>query len=441
MKVSELTSSYYFLTTTRRDISNILAKIEINSDNNSVAFSSLSFSNRGTLNKYGVQDIQLPVIGITPSDKPFDDNIVFLTTSQQERTAIGGIRDKKLVLNFNFQATEKYILSESYLPQPKPLNSIFRVLYKILPIRVRSFLFMLFQKTKLSLFKVSHKQTFPKWPADPCIDLLREVCWTVAAQLAKVQVHSPEIKGKKIAIITHDIETGEAVKNFDAIRKAEKKYGCDSSWSLVSNRYEIRDTRIRHLLNDGCEIINHGYTHDGLLPYLSQRDIQSRLRHLTKRWPFLEGKVQGFRSPQLLRNSRLSQQVNKVFKFDLSVPDSEKLSTMGLHTGCCTMFPFYNRQGTLIIPLTMPQDFYLQYVYNYSGENIEVTMKRKIDYVSSCGGVIVALFHPDSYMWRNKKSNETFDKVLFHIKKRGYIFSTPTKVYEEIRSLMCAASA
>jgi peptidoglycan/xylan/chitin deacetylase (PgdA/CDA1 family) len=272
---------------------------------------------------------------------------------------------------------------------------------------------------------------FPAWPIEASLDVLRWHVWLRAARTAGVHLDLRPYPGRKkfAAVLTHDVESAGGLENVAAFRKIERQFGVASAWSIISDRYQTDDGLLRALIDEGCEILSHGHTHDGKLAYLSDGEIQRRLLHIFEKKPWLKRHISGFRSGLLLRSHRLSENVSELFEYDLTRPDTEKYGTNRRTAGCATIFPFFNRFGTLEIPLTMPQDVDLLHVRTLTpGEALEL-WKRKVDYISALRGIVVFNVHPDPPISGNEQGREIYRELIEFLVEKGAWIATPRDLH------------
>lgn len=344
---------------------------------------------------------------------------------------------QSIVINFDYFSYERYILNEKYYRAKAPISSRLPFNYSIIPVKLRNYYLRISKLINDIVCRYSQINYFPQWPYEISIDALRLLILNEAAKLSKAPLALVKYPGEKrfAAIITHDVETIDGLKWIETFRKIERKNGVYSAWSIISGKYETDDILLRKLINEGCEIFSHGYIHDGKIPYLTPTQIRWRLSHLFKKKPWLKEHVKGFRSSQLLRSETLSKEVSNLFDYDLSVPDTEKYGVYRLTRGCGTVYPFINTFGTMEIPLTMPQDFFLKEVHLLNGDEILKLWKAKVDYICKIGGVAVFNIHPDPYISGNNTMLNVFEKILEYLIYKNACFLTPNQAFNYFNSL------
>jgi peptidoglycan/xylan/chitin deacetylase (PgdA/CDA1 family) len=341
------------------------------------------------------------------------------------------VNNNRVYLNFDFLQYESFLLNEDYYQRRPPISSRLPFKYTYIPVELRNYLLRLQKWKEHLLTKIFKRTIFPAWPIEASLDALRWIIYSQAARLAGINLNTrPYPGGKQFgAMVTHDIETADGLRWIENFRMIERGYGIPSAWSIISYRYFTSDKILENLLSEGCEILSHGYLHDGKLPYLCRSEIKNRLQHLFVDKPWLADYVNGFRCCQLLRSPILSEEISHRFRYDLSVPDTEKYGVYRQTRGCASVFPFYNPFGTLEIPLTMPQDFMLKHIHHYPKNKILQIWKYKIDYISQIGGVAVLDIHPDPYISGNEVMLKIYDELLTYLVKKRACFLTPKSAY------------
>jgi len=341
------------------------------------------------------------------------------------------VDNNRVCLNFDFLQYESFLLNEDYYQRHPPISSRLPFKYTHIPVELRNYLLRLRKWKEQLLNQILKRTIFPAWPIEASLDAIRWIIYSQAARLAGINLNpKPYPGGKKFgAIVTHDLETADGLRWIESFRRIEREYGIHSAWSIISHRYFTSDKILENLLSEGCEILSHGYLHDGKLPYLRRSEMKDRLQRLFVDKPWLADYVKGFRCGQLLRSPMLSEEVSRHFLYDLSVPDTEKYGVYRQSRGCTSVFPFYNPFGTLEIPLTMPQDFILKHVHHYPEDKILQIWKYKIDYISQIGGVAVLDVHPDPYISGNEVMLKVYDELLTYLVKKGACFLTPRAAY------------
>jgi peptidoglycan/xylan/chitin deacetylase (PgdA/CDA1 family) len=232
------------------------------------------------------------------------------------------------------------------------------------------------------------KPAFPDWP---CEDALLQV-WR--GGLAAVLEHWgaqdawhigfwPE--GKSCCIVlTHDVESPRGLAAMERMAALEERYGFRSAWNLALEQYQIDWGHIEQLRSRGFEFGAHGLKHDGRL-FRSQRDfmmLAPRIKRIAG-----EHGLQGFRSPSTLRRADWIPQLG--FEFDSSFADTDIFEPQP--GGTCSIFPFF-LDSVVELPYTLPQDHTLLHLL---GRELLPIWLRKARWVTSLGGMVLTLIHPD----------------------------------------------
>ncbi|MFQ5586794.1 MAG: hypothetical protein ACE5GF_08250 [Thermodesulfobacteriota bacterium] len=337
-----------------------------------------------------------------------------------------GINNRKVAVNFDFFEWERRLLHEEYKSFKRPLYTRLPFPYYRIPLPLRNMGLRALSSLGGGGKEKERLQKFPSFPTEPALDQMRRTIWEAAATVVKIKLNKRPYHGGKrgCLLLTHDIETSEGLRNVEHMRAIERSFDYPSSWSIISKRYTTNDTLLISLIDEGCEIISHGYLHDGRIPYLRRGEILKRLEHLFIVKPWLKGKVNGYRSGQLVTSPRLFRCVAQRFKYDLSLPDTEKNGPYGTR-GCCSIYPFYHGANILEIPLTVPQDYFYLHIHRYTKERILNLWERKIDYIEKNNGVAVLLLHPDNYLSGNEEMLTIYRSLLHFISSRDLWVTTP----------------
>lgn len=428
-------SSFYLLHTVDKNVrAKILSRIEIKTGDKRLDYGRVEFWDGTAQEKFGVESFKAPLLGIRKNQDKFEKVIATFTHSGEEMVLIG-IKNKRVVVNFNFFQWETSLLNEEFTSRNRPLYTKFPFPYYKIPVRLRSNL----QRFLVELKKIGWKKSpaYPDWPIEPSLDMLRFIIWSNAAALCQQRLNdTPYPEDRNFCVIfTHDIETEEGLEQIESFRIMERKFGIKSSWEIVSRRYETPDSIIKGLIDEGCEVLSHGYSHDGITPYLNRDEIRKRINYIFVKKPWLKGIIRGYRGEQLLMSDLLSSELSRYFSYDLSLPDTEKLGPYSLHRGCCSVYPFWNKYGLLEIPLTIPQDFYPLYIYNYSPKEMLALWIEKLKYIEKIGGVGVFLLHPDPYLSGNKEMFGIYEELLTYVTSRNCWITTPVDYFNFISRL------
>jgi hypothetical protein len=252
-----------------------------------------------------------------------------------------------------------------------------------------------------SLRRVQERLPFPRWPIETSLHDFYAYLFDVFAEVAGSRVPTLAPWPRKYSwalVLTHDVETSTGYRNVHLLRHLELEADCRSSWNFVPRRYEIEDTLINELLEDGFEVGVHGLYHDGrdILPAF----IAERLPAMTaaaKRWS-----ATGFRAPATRRVWEVMPTLG--FDYDSSYPDTDPFEPDG--GGCCSWLPFFNGE-TVELPITLPQDHTLFRILRHRDESLWL---QKTHELRERGGLALLITHPD-YML-DVPSREVYGRFL-----------------------------
>lgn len=215
---------------------------------------------------------------------------------------------------------------------------------------------------------------------------------------------------KMVSVITHDVETENGMKNVLKLAEIDGKYGIKSSFEFVPERYNVDYGVLDELKYRGFEVAIHGLNHEGKL-FNSERVFRDRISRIEKYAE--EWKIEGFRSPSLLRNSLWME--NFIFNWDSSFPDWDPYGPQP--GGCSTIFPFFISDKTVELPVTMMQDHTLFEILGKKG--IEI-WREKFDYVESLNGLSNIIVHPD-YIFKDNRI-EYYCQYLEYLKSKASVW-------------------
>jgi len=234
--------------------------------------------------------------------------------------------------------------------------------------------------------RIQARTPFPRWPVEPSLHQFYDLVLGWAADIAGEDV--PHIaawpSGRTWALVlTHDVETGEGLRQLPALRDIESGAGFRSSWNLVPRRYHVPDDTVTELKGDGFEVGLHGLYHDGrdLADGVLDRRLPE-MRRWAERW-----QARGFRSPATHRAWNTMSSLP--FEYDSSYPDTDPFEPQP--GGCCSWLPYFN--GPLVeLPITMPQDHTIFVILRHPDGRIWID---KAERIRAAGGMALVLTHPD----------------------------------------------
>lgn len=229
---------------------------------------------------------------------------------------------------------------------------------------------------------------FPDWP---CEDALLRV-WRRALSAIMERWGAQDMwhvgfwpEGKSCCIVlTHDVEGPRGLAAMERMAELEERYGLRSAWNLALEQYPIDWQQVEALRARGFEFGAHGLRHDGRL-FRSEQDFQSqapRIERIAR-----EHGLRGFRAPSTLRRAQWIPRLG--FDFDSSFSDTDIFEPQP--GGTCSIFPFF-LDTVVELPYTLPQDHTLIHLL---GRDLLPTWIRKARWITSLGGMILTLIHPD----------------------------------------------
>jgi hypothetical protein len=216
-------------------------------------------------------------------------------------------------------------------------------------------------------------------------------------------------RGKSYALtVTHDVETQYGLETGALqLLRVERQLELSSTWNVPSDRYPI-SPRPLQMIGDAGEIGGHDTRHDGKLIFLTPDELVQRLTECKTRLEQLsEKRVRGFRAPLLQHSAELmSAESMAGFDYDSSCPSWEILSPTSLRPhGVGTLFPF-EMNGTLEIPVSLPQDHQLIRVAGQTPTEAVDLWLRLAQWIRGLGGPCVLLVHPDYELGLEENSAE-----------------------------------
>jgi peptidoglycan/xylan/chitin deacetylase (PgdA/CDA1 family) len=220
-------------------------------------------------------------------------------------------------------------------------------------------------------------------------------------------------EGKRAAaIITHDVDTAWIFRNSDWLEKfcdVQEKHGFHGAWYCVPRNSEskVAERAMRRLIDRGCEIGVHGYNHDAKWPLLDGHAFDRRLetaRRFAAQW-----NAQGFRSEWLFRTPRFLEALAGVFRYDSSVPATERSGIPESANGCASCLPYRTNGDLIELPLTLPMDIW------HGGLPLNTFWERQLELsraITRKGGLTVVSLHPQPHQAANEKTLQVLDAAL-----------------------------
>ncbi len=313
--------------------------------------------------------------------------------------------------------TESLRLRAAFTPR-KPATSRLPVSYQAAPPWLRSIAASIWANSQRR--RTEHWAVYPQWPLDlsaDFVDDLRKECSHVFDG------------GKTPVILTHDLDSPEGLRNYvDIFMGIEAKHGARSTCFVVPAAWEIDHGLVDMIARTGNELGVHGYDHSNHTAFAEIGEMRARLeaaRPLIERYG-----ASGYRSPSLLRTSRLMSELSKIYLYDSSVPTSGGLFPVP-NNGCATARPFMI-DGIAELPLSMPRDGMLRFM-GYSPREIYKLWIDCAEKIAYSGGVVVLLTHCERRFSGNDGMLDTYKRFVEYISSSDtYKWSTPDLVLKEV---------
>lgn len=271
--------------------------------------------------------------------------------------------------------------------------------------------------------------TAPDWPIEARIDTFRAALFRGARDEGRrtpSKTGGPWHGGARCPLLfTLDVDTKEGQRCAGQMLDELLRWGVRPCVFLVGRGYRWDEGLISAVRQAGGEIGLHGDVHDNRLSYLDAQRIGQRLdscRELVERH-----QVRGFRSPSLLVSDALYAALKTRFRWDSSVPDTDRDTLIGPRRGCGTTFPFH-RAGTLVLPVTMPADDRLE-LLGIRGLDATELLRRKWLHLREVCGLVHFLVHPEPHLFGQRARRELFGAVVQEIVESGEQWvATPSEV-------------
>jgi peptidoglycan/xylan/chitin deacetylase (PgdA/CDA1 family) len=259
------------------------------------------------------------------------------------------------------------------------------------------------------------RPSFPHWPYDDSVVvLIRFYAACVLRALGRREASFPWFwpNGyRAAAILTHDVETAEGLRNALRVARLEEDRGLRSSFNLVGSWYPIDWGIVRDLRSRGHEIGSHGLYHDRSL-FSTRASFESQLPQLTDSIRHLGAK--GFRSPATHRVHEWIAQLP--VEYDCTVPHSDPYEPQP--GGCCSVWPFF--LGRVVeLPYTLPQDHLLFTLMGESSAQCWIDQARRL---RRSYGLIQCISHPDLDYLGTRRNEEIYCRFLDVMRAEGSVW-------------------
>ncbi len=307
----------------------------------------------------------------------------------------------RVIENLRFE----HYVNQFAAPPKKLLNRVFvRKAYysvrELLPVHVRRYL-------QRSYFNGWRKLPFPKWPVDFTVDNLHEEYLRLLMQ-ARGVAKMPFIwfwpdGASGSLILTHDVETAAGRDFTPTLMELDASFGFRASIQVVpEKRYEVPESFVQDIRNQGFEFNVHDLNHDGNL----YREHAEFLRRAEKINGYIRKyHARGFRSGAMYRNFDWYGAFE--FSYDMSAPNVAHLEPQ--RGGCCTVMPYF--VGNILeIPLTTSQDYSLFQILNDYSIDL---WKEQTSLIHKRNGLISFISHPDYLIEARARS--------IYVKLLGYL--------------------
>lgn len=309
-----------------------------------------------------------------------------------------------IVFNFDPEDTVKKLLLRKAFNK-RPYYTYLPFHYHLVPGKIRLII------AKLMVFASKTRtsdNSYPAWPLDPSLDTIRQIYLNTLRLIDKEIKPVPFWPGNKkyVLMLTHDIDTEEGFRNIYRFAELEEEYNFRSCWYVVGKHYKLDFSLLNLLLKKGFEIGLHGDNHDNKLAFLAVSKMEERFKECLPLIDKLD--MRGFRSPSLLRTSRLMEKVSAFFLYDSSIPDTANFPSSG--NGCGTVFPFFVN-NLIELPVTIPPEGTLL-SRGFTPEGILNMWLEKLSWIKKVGGVAVLITHPEPQLSGNKAMLEIYRQFL-----------------------------
>jgi hypothetical protein len=281
------------------------------------------------------------------------------------------------------------------------LTQIYYFLRPVLPVYARRHLQML----HLGNWK---RLPFPSWPVDCSVDNMMHRLMLLSLR-ASGEDRIPFIwfwpdANSSCAVMTHDVETQEGYDACVALMGIDDSFGIKASFQIIpEERYDVRAGLLEEIRRRGFEICVHDLNHDGHL-YKNREQFLKRAARINAYGK--EFRASGFRAAVLYRKQLWYDALD--FSYDMSVPNVAHLDPQ--RGGCCTVMPYFFKNGILEIPVTTIQDYSL---YNILKDYSISLWKQQTKIIMEKHGCMSFIVHPDYVM--QPRALGVFKELLAHL--------------------------
>jgi hypothetical protein len=203
---------------------------------------------------------------------------------------------------------------------------------------------------------------------------------------------------KFAVVLTHDVESQRGLDRVKQLAEMEVSLGFRSSFNFIpEGSYQVPAELRQWLVDRGFEVGVHDHRHDGHLYRSRSHFLASthRINHYLKEWDAV-----GFRSGYMLH--KLDWVHDLDVRYDASTFDTDPFEPQP--DGAKTIFPFWVSgragHGYVELPYTLVQDSTLFVMLEEKSSDI---WKRKVEWITSRGGMALLNVHPDYVAFDGQK--------------------------------------
>lgn len=247
---------------------------------------------------------------------------------------------------------------------------------------------------------------------------------------------------KATMAITHDIDTIEDYEDgLITLLKIEEKNNIIATWNFVaqSSEYKLQPELLSYLVSKNHEVACHGLYHDIPCDKINRKEIEQRM---VKAKTIIENnlnnyKVNGFRSPGLIRTNNLLLLIEKSnFKYDMSYPDTDHYTLSRYGMGVSSHIPYlpilkinneYKELKVLELPLAALQEANLFIDHKLNEKDAMGVWIKKGESIIRDGGLVIFLFHPSRFI--SESRSKMYDELLaYYMRKKDLWITTANNV-------------
>ena len=343
----------------------------------------------------------------------YDEVIAEFRSGRMSKPAIARKGDKLIFLFDPFAEISSHLLEKS-LSQKQPFYMKFPWIYDLTSAEAHFWIYrILTYMAKIKNFAVRYP--FPDWPTDYSYLSILHLLRACGEPLDNPKIFmGPWPDGAKSAVcLSHDVDDIHGYRNMEGLLSCERQFGFQATYNIPGMRYEVDMAHLKALEDEGFEIGIHGYRHRGETPFMTEPQIEDRVKRTLERFKTLN--IQGYRSPALRRTTALLKILERYFQYDSSVPDTENYMNARGFNGSSIPYPYYS--GKLLeLPISVQQDGVLM-MLGYSSDDILAAWKEKVRFLKSLGALIIVNTHPDPVFSGKDAMRTAYARLLESIKE------------------------